>query len=111
MFGIGFPELIVIMGIALIVVGPEKLPELAKSLAKGLMELKKTATALKDSFKEETEEKPWEKDLPDPSKTIEQAVSHVETAVSPEASSDPNNKDPYTESEDSESPEEKAEHQ
>ena len=95
MFGIGFPELILIMGIALIVVGPEKLPELAKSLAKGVMELKK----------------PWEKDLPDPSKTIEQAVSHVETAVSPEASSDPNNKDPYTESEDSESPEEKAEHQ
>ena len=111
MFGIGFPELILIMAIALIVVGPEKLPELAKSIAKGVMELKKTATALKDSFKEETEEKPWEKDMPVPSKTIEEAVSHVEAADPTEPSSDPNNKDPYEESEVPESPEETTEHQ
>lgn len=53
MFGIGLPEMILIMALALIVVGPDKLPDLARSLAKGLMELKKTAEGLKDSFTEE----------------------------------------------------------
>ena len=56
MFGIGLPELILIMAIALIVVGPEKLPELAKTVAKQLIELKKAATTLKDSFQEELKE-------------------------------------------------------
>ena len=53
MFGIGLPEMILIMALALIVVGPDKLPDLARSLAKGLMELKKTAEGLKESFSEE----------------------------------------------------------
>ncbi len=53
MFGIGLPEMILILALALIVVGPDKLPELARSLAKGLMELKKTAEGLKESFREE----------------------------------------------------------
>jgi Tat protein translocase TatB subunit len=55
MFGIGLPELILIMAIALIVVGPEKLPDLAKSLGRGIAELKKAASSLKDSFNEEDE--------------------------------------------------------
>lgn len=65
MFGIGLPELILILGIALIVVGPERLPELAKSLARGINELKKTATALKDSVNEEVKEEadPWRQNL------------------------------------------------
>ncbi|PHR29015.1 MAG: hypothetical protein COA36_04870 [Desulfotalea sp.] len=50
MFGIGLPEMILIMALALIVVGPDKLPDLARSLAKGLMELKKTAEGLKETI-------------------------------------------------------------
>lgn len=50
MFGIGLPEMLLIMALALIVVGPDKLPDLARSLAKGLVELKKTAESLKKSF-------------------------------------------------------------
>jgi len=63
MFGIGLPELILIMAIALIVVGPEKLPDLARGLAKQIIELKKAANVLKDSLRDEEEaagDKPWE---------------------------------------------------
>ncbi len=50
MFGIGFPEMLLILALALIVVGPDKLPDLARSVAKGIFELKKTAEGLKDSM-------------------------------------------------------------
>ena len=65
MFGIGLPELILIMAVALIVVGPDKLPELAKSLGKGIVELKKAASTLKESLHDEDDETPaWDqKDL------------------------------------------------
>jgi sec-independent protein translocase protein TatB len=53
MFGIGLPELILIMAVALIVVGPEKLPGLARSLAKQLVELKKAANVLKESLRDD----------------------------------------------------------
>jgi TatA/E family protein of Tat protein translocase len=60
MFGIGLPELILIMAIALIVVGPDKLPELAKSLGKGIVELKKAAAGLKESLHEDDDDPNWE---------------------------------------------------
>ena len=56
MFGIGLPELILIMGLALIVVGPDKLPGLAKTVAKQILELKKAASSLKDSLDDELKE-------------------------------------------------------
>ncbi len=53
MFGIGLPEMLVILAVALIVVGPDKLPDLARSLAKGLNELKRTVNQLKENLSEE----------------------------------------------------------
>lgn len=53
MFGIGLPEMLVILAVALIVVGPDKLPDMAKSLAKGVFELKKTLNQVKASLAEE----------------------------------------------------------
>lgn len=53
MFGIGLPEMILILALALIVVGPDKLPELARSVAKGVLELKKTVSTLKEDLAED----------------------------------------------------------
>lgn len=61
MFGIGLPELILIMAVALIVVGPDKLPELAKTLARQMIELKRAANALKDSLHDEDDKPAWER--------------------------------------------------
>ena len=50
MFGIGMPELILILAIALIVIGPKKLPDLAKSLGRAMREFKKATSELKGSL-------------------------------------------------------------
>jgi TatA/E family protein of Tat protein translocase len=56
MFDIGFPEMLVILAIALIVFGPQKLPELGKALGKALREFKKTTEEVKGSLEVETED-------------------------------------------------------
>ena len=54
MFGIGFPELLLIMAIALIVLGPKRLPDLARALGRGFSEFKRATDELKQTFEAET---------------------------------------------------------
>jgi Tat protein translocase TatB subunit len=56
MFNIGFPELLIIVAIALIVFGPNKLPELAKAFGKAMREFKKATEEVKESFSAETKD-------------------------------------------------------
>lgn len=53
MFGIGFPELILILVLALIILGPRQIPELAKSLGRGIAELRRMSEDLKGSIEED----------------------------------------------------------
>jgi sec-independent protein translocase protein TatA len=44
--GIGFPELLIVLVIALIVLGPKKLPEVGRSLGKGMREFKDSISGI-----------------------------------------------------------------
>ncbi len=56
MFDLGMQELIVIFAVALLVFGPQRLPELARSLGKGMAELRKTLHGVKDQIDSEMDE-------------------------------------------------------
>jgi sec-independent protein translocase protein TatB len=55
MFGIGMPELILIAVVALIVLGPQKLPDLAKSLGRAVREFRKATSELKETLQVDNE--------------------------------------------------------
>jgi len=72
MFGIGFPELIVILLLALVVLGPQRLPELARTLGRGFAMLKRAADDAQAQVRDElraaedaTEPKPASPPPPD----------------------------------------------
>ena len=54
MFNIGLPELLIIVAIALIVFGPNKLPELARAFGRAMREFRKATEEVKESFEAET---------------------------------------------------------
>jgi Tat protein translocase TatB subunit len=63
MFGIGMSELMVIMVIALIVIGPKNLPEIAKTLGKGYLQFQRAFREVKGSIEEEIDEIKKETDV------------------------------------------------
>ena len=70
MFGLGMPEILLILAIALIVIGPKKLPELAKTLGRAMGEFKRSAQDLKRSI-----------DLETPIKDIKESASDLNTPI------------------------------
>lgn len=55
MFGLGTPEIVVILVVALILFGPKKLPEIGKSIGQGIREIKKASREVMDSIEREDE--------------------------------------------------------
>ncbi len=55
MFGIGTTELLIVLVVALLVLGPKKLPEIARTLGKGLAEFKKVSTDVQRTINTEVE--------------------------------------------------------
>ncbi len=53
MFGLGMGEIIIILVLALVLLGPQKLPDAAKQLGKGLREFRKATEDLKSQFETE----------------------------------------------------------
>jgi sec-independent protein translocase protein TatB len=56
MFGIGMTELLVILVVALIVFGPTRLPELARSLGRAMGEFRRASTDLRQTFQDSMHE-------------------------------------------------------
>ena len=50
-FNLGIPEVVIILGVALIIFGPKKLPELGRNLGKGLRNFKDSLTQAADEMK------------------------------------------------------------
>jgi sec-independent protein translocase protein TatA len=86
MFGIGMPEMIIILVLALIVIGPHKLPELAKSLGKGLAEFKKASEGFQRSVQEEAAKA--DVVVKEPAPQVKSASASVEP-VSTQAAAEP----------------------
>ena len=98
MFDIGMPELIVIFLVAIVVLGPKRLPEVAKVVGKGLGELKKALKDVKDSVEEEFKEttsdiretvadvkKEIESEVKDAGRTIGSTVQEVQKDLETES--------------------------
>jgi len=83
MFDIGLPELLVIIVIALIVFGPDKLPELAKAFGKAMREFKKATEEMKESLEEETRDlKELKNNLPQEN-LLTDLLENIKTSAEP----------------------------
>ena len=86
MFGIGMPEMILILAIALVVIGPKKLPDLAKSLGRAMREFKKATNEFKETMHIDSEMEDVKKAFSGISDDVKEAVDlNLEPEKKPDA--------------------------
>jgi TatA/E family protein of Tat protein translocase len=78
MFGIGMPEMLLILAIALIVIGPKRLPDLARSLGRAMREFKKATNELKETLSVDDE-------LSDVKKAFTGVNTEIKASIDPTA--------------------------
>ena len=111
MFGIGMPELILILIVGLVVFGPGKLPEIGRSLGKAMREFRTASdaftaamnapetakTVVKDKAKEKVKQAAWGADNPPPDPSLKReevvaaeaaAAKTAESAAAPAPAAD-----------------------
>jgi Tat protein translocase TatB subunit len=93
MFGIGVPELLLLMAIALIVIGPKKLPDLAKSMGRAMREFKKATGDLKDSLAVDTDFKEVKETFDDLKGDLKHSLDEDPKPTDKKAAEDPKVKD------------------
>jgi len=87
MFGIGTSEILIIMLIALLVLGPKEIPKIARTLGRGLREIERAKDELKQSIEFEVDDKdPGKKtelketkpeDEPEPSEDLKEEMDNL----------------------------------
>ncbi len=96
MFGIGMQELLIVLAVALIILGPKKLPEMARTLGRAFAELQRATQDLRSSVDfdveegedEKPEEEPAEDDLPPAPGDPNEAFEHPEPGEAEETSAE-----------------------
>ena len=92
MFELSFPHILLLLAIALVVIGPKKLPDIAKTLGKMFGEFQRAADDLKREIKtasdiktgNDPQQKPAEEKTPEPAETPEKDSAAPDTETPPE---------------------------
>ena len=95
MGSLGWPEIIAILVIVLVIFGPKRLPEIGRSLGKGIKEFKKSTTELQDHLTKEEPEAPKVETVEAAAPATE-PVKAAEPVAAPEPKTAPEPKSPET---------------
>jgi len=83
MFGIGLPEMIIIAVVALVFIGPDKLPGVLRSIGKGLVELKRATSDVRSTVQDEMHKIEEEIELKDVRESAQNELGGVANKMDP----------------------------